>query len=152
MVGMKPRSASLAAVAVLALAVATCSSAPPPSIASTSGQGWTLLKTRLGGPVQEGVAVALLGPDSYLVAITVPAGGADGCGTPTFTGFEQSASTLVGEIVRSPLGEGVCAVISTTTFYLEMDRLSLPNGVNSIGVSDCTDPDCVLPPAPIPSG
>jgi hypothetical protein len=146
----------MAAVAVLALVVATCDSAPSPttspSTTPTSGQGWTLLKTRLGDPVQEGVAVAPLGRDSYLVAITVPAGGADGCGTPTFTGFEQSTSTLVGEIVRSPLGEGICAVTSTTTFYVEVDRLSLPNGVNAIGVSDCTDPDCVLPPAPIPSG
>jgi hypothetical protein len=143
--------AKMAAVGVLALVVATCNAVPSPSFTPTSGQGWALLKTRLGGPVQEGVALAPLGPDAYLVAITVPAGGANGCGTPTFTGFEQSASTLVGKIVRSPLGEAVCAVISTTTFYVELDRLSLPNGVNSVGVSDCADPDCVRPPVPIPS-
>jgi hypothetical protein len=144
------KRAWVAAIALIGSALAACAT-PQPSVAPSPGQGWVLVQTRQGGPVREGVSVASFGPDAYLVAITVPAGGADGCGTPSFSGFEQSGTTLLGEITRSPLGSGTCAVISTTTFFVALDRLSLPNGVTSIGVSDCKDLDCVLRPAPIPS-
>src|SRR4051812_15938680 len=109
-----------------------------------AGAGWTLVRTVTPTPNNEGVAIAPLGPDQVLVSLTVRGPGADGCGTPSFVGFQQAGSILNARIVRSPASDG-CAVTSAVTFYVAVDRLTLRPGiaVDRIGVGEnCEGPTC----------
>jgi hypothetical protein len=114
---------------------------PSPPVA---GAGWTLVRTVTPTPNNEGVAVAPLGRDQVLVSITVRGPGADGCGTPSFVGFQQAGSILNAKIVRSPTSDS-CATTSAVTFYIAVDRKILQPGVavDRIGVGEnCEGPTC----------
>jgi hypothetical protein len=123
-------------------------SATPAAPASQSAQplagpGWTLLRTASQTPNIEGIAITPLGADQYLVSVTVRGPGADGCGTPVFTGFEPSGSTLVAEIARSPMND-TCATASSITFYVAVNRAIVPDNIVRVAVGDhCEGPTCV---------
>jgi hypothetical protein len=120
---------------------------PSPTGTPAGGQGWTLLRTISPSTSEEGLGIAALGPDEYVVSITVKAGGSDGCNTPTLAGFERSRTTLVAGIVRSPTpANEVCATASTVTFYVALDRVLLSSAIVDVAVSD----DCPNSPCPAP--
>ena len=117
---------------------------------NAAGSGWTVLRVVSPTPVVEGIGIAPLGSDQFLVSVTVRGGGVDGCAAPTFTGFEPVGSTLVARIVRSPASD-TCAVTSAITFYVALDRVILPDTVEQIAIGDnCEDPACRAP-VPRPS-
>ena len=151
---LTPRRA--ASILLFAWVLAGCnqaspSTAPPEPSASSqpvAGNGWTLLRTVSPTLVFEGVAVAPLGADQYLVSLTVSGAGSGGCASPTFTGFQAVGTTLVAQFTRSPAPE-TCAVISAVTFYVALDRLTLQRGVDRIGTNQpCEGVRCT---APIPA-
>lgn len=99
----------------------------------------------------QGLAVAPLGTDAYVVSITVPGKGAEGCYAPTFVGFEPINSTLVAKISRAPF-QGTCAIVDAITFYVALNRISIPAGITAMAVSEsCPKPGCREQPVPIPS-
>ena len=99
----------------------------------------------------EGVAVAPLGADQYLVAVTVSGAGVGGCASPSLAGFQTAGKTLVAQITRTPASEN-CAVTSAVTFYVALDRLLVPDTVVRIATDQpCEGTRCAAP-IPRPSG
>lgn len=84
---------ALAALLAAALATGACT-ASTASSQPASGQGWTLTSVTRNGPGPNGVSVALGGPSTFKVLVTVPQEGSGGCGTPTFTGFVPSVGMI----------------------------------------------------------
>jgi hypothetical protein len=118
----------------------------------TSGGGWTLLRAVTPSQIPDGVAFVPFGQDQLLASVTVPAGGT-GCGTPTFVGFDTTRSTMLAKIIRSPTASAeTCAYISSTTYYLALDRIALLGGITQIAISDdwCHTPDNVCNAVPVP--
>ena len=146
------RPVAWASIVLLASLVWACSGPPPtpsdqgsPAGTPAGGQGWTLLRTISPSTSDEGLGIARLGPDEYVVSITVKAGGSDGCNTPTLAGFERSRTTLVAGIVRSPTpANEICATASTVTFYVALDRVLLSSAIVDVALSD----DCANSPCP----
>jgi hypothetical protein len=122
----------------------TPSPTPAPSgpVQPVTGTGWTLLRAVSPTPVNEGIGIAPLGADQYLVSITVPGGGVDGCAAPTFVGFDAVGTTLVARIVRSPTSDS-CAVDSAVTYYVAVDRAIVPGTVDRVAMNEpCEGPAC----------
>lgn len=136
-------------VFLLAAGVSACGQATVTPVAS--GPGWTLLRTATPTQVKDGLAIAPLGDDQVLVSATVPAGGTN-CGAPTFAGFATAETTTLAKISRSPW-DASCAYISSTTYFIALDRTTIPAGVTAMAISDdwCTTPDRVCDAVPIPS-
>jgi hypothetical protein len=140
---------------LLASAVCACSApSPTPHPEATQsgppvgGNEWTLLRSVSPSVEEEGLAIAPLGPDQYVLSITVRAGGSDGCNTPALAGFERSRTTLVAQIVRSPVSpNSICATTSDVTFYVALNRVVSAEGVDQVALNDsCQSAPC---PAPI---
>jgi len=109
-----------------------------------------LLRTVSPTPVIEGVAIAPLGRDQYVVSVTVAGAGTGGCDAPVFTGFVPSGTTLVAQIARGPMTDN-CAIVSSVTFYVALDRLVVPDTAVRVVVGDpCEGPNC-SDPIPRPS-
>ncbi len=115
-----------------------------------AGSGWTLLRTVSPTPIIEGIAIAPLGADQYVVSVTVRGGGADGCGAPVFTGFQPSGATLLAQIVRSPASDS-CAVASAITFYVALDRVVVPDTVVRVAIGDNCEGSTCTAQVPRPS-
>lgn len=141
-------------ILLLASVVWACSAASPtpfpeatPSGPPVGGREWTLLRTVSPSVQEVGLAIAPLGPDQYVLSITVQAGGSDGCNAPTLAGFERSRTTLVAEIVRSPTSpNSFCATASDVTFYVALNRVFTSAGIAQVEVSD----NCQSAPCPTP--
>jgi hypothetical protein len=135
---------------VTALGLAACGTATPPQ--PDSGPGWTLLRAVTPSPITEGVDIAPLGRDAWVVAVTVPGKGGDGCGAPTFVGFEELGTTLVAKISRGPM-PNTCAIVDAVTYYVALERVAVPKTIIDVSVSDssCHSPGCTGPGAAIPS-
>lgn len=139
---------------LLASAVWACSapSPTPPADATPSGppvggNEWTLLRTVSPSVEEEGLAIAPLGRDQYVLSITVAAGGSDGCNAPTLAGFDRSRTTLVAHIVRSPGSpNSTCATTSDVTFYVALNRVVSAEGIEQVALSD----SCQIAPCPPP--
>jgi hypothetical protein len=115
------------------------------------GKGWTLLRTVRPAAVDEGLAIAPLGPEQYVLSITVRDGGSDGCNKPTLVGFQPSGTTLVAQIERSPeSANAICATASAVTFYVGLDRGIVTPAIVQVALTDnCVNSVCsVLVPKP----
>lgn len=129
-----------------ALIAAACSPQQP-----AGGPGWTLVQVRTPTPNREGVALAALDADAYIVAITVPGQGSGGCGAPRLEGFAIVGSTLVAQITRTPKGD-VCAIVDGVTYYVLLYRSQVPQGITAISHSEpCASPGCAGRGVPFPS-
>jgi hypothetical protein len=106
-----------------------------------------LLRTVTPTAVDEGLAMAPLGPEQWVLSITVSGGGADGCNTPTLVGFRPSATTLVAEIERSPVSpDTICATASAVTFYVALDRGIVTAAIRQVALTDnCSSSTCSVP-------
>jgi hypothetical protein len=110
-----------------------------------------LVRTVSPSVEEEGLAIAALSRDQYVLSITVVGGGTDGCSTPTLTGFHPSGATLVADIARSPVApNSICAINSTVTFYVVLDRGIVWARVAQVALSDsCQSAPCP-PPISVP--
>jgi hypothetical protein len=106
-----------------------------------------LIRTVTPATVDEGLAIAPLGSEQWVLSITVTGGGSDGCDTPTLVGFQPSGPTLVAEIARSPTSPNtICAVTSAVTFYVALDRSVVTPAILQIGLtSNCSNAACSVP-------
>jgi hypothetical protein len=119
------------------LIAGACSTGQP-----SGGPGWTLVQVRTPTPNREGVVVAALDADAYIVALTVPGKGSDGCGEPRLEGFVAVGSTLVAQIVRSAKGD-TCPIVYGITYYVLLYRLQLPQEITAISHNEpCESPGC----------
>jgi hypothetical protein len=146
------------AIGLLALALGGCSTAQPtPSPTDTpsatdsgppvGGPGWTLLRTLKPAVLNEGLATAALGPDQFVLSITVVGGGSDGCETPTLAGFRPSGTVLTAVIERSPTAPNtICTTAFAVTFYVALDRSIVTPAITQIALSEnCATAGCVVP-------
>jgi hypothetical protein len=144
---------------LLASAVCACSALSPSPSPDATGSGppvagneWTLLRTVSPSVEEEGLAIAPLGRDQYVLSITVRAGGSDGCNTPALAGFDRSRTTLVAQIVRSPVSpNSICATVSNVTFYVALNRVVSAEGIDQVALNDsCQSAPCP-PPISVPN-
>lgn len=145
------------AIGLLALPLSGCGTAQPtpsatdPPTATDSGPpvggpGWTLLRTVKPAVLDEGLATAALGPGQFVLSITVPGGGSDGCRTPTLAGFQPSGTVLAAVIERTPIApNSVCATASAVTFYVALDRSIVTPAITQIALSEGCASGCVVP-------
>lgn len=153
-----PRVAAVLAIALVVSAVSACSTPTPtpaltaspeviPSAPPTGGNGWTLLRTVVPTAVNEGLAIASLGPDQWVLSITVDDGGSDGCNKATVVGFRRSRTTVVAEIERSAVQPNeICATASAVTFYVALDRTIVTPAILQVALSDtCANLVCSVP-------
>lgn len=134
-------------VARVLLVVAVWACSPPSSTPSgppVGGNEWTLLRTVSPSVQEEGLAIAPLGRGQYVLSLTVRAGGSDGCDTPALAGFERSRTTLVAQIVRSPVSpNSICAITSDVTFYVALNRVVIAEGIDQVALNDsCQSSPC----------
>jgi hypothetical protein len=141
-------------IAAFAMLLVGCAQTVPPGpTQALSGAGWDLVS--VGAiPLSEGVFRIEPVTGGLLVEMQTSGAGNQGCGAPTFAGFDVVGDAIVGRIVRGPTFDDpqrACLSTSSVVFAVRLHTDAIPDGVTKISMSEpCGLPGCADDPLRLP--